>query len=81
MGQSTGINVPPNTSAVVSGNENNFSLFNQFQSSSVVDVLKHLSLDQDDFNMFSTPAPMTPSSLMGHSGFNAILNGRNETSN
>ncbi len=67
-----------NNSAVSSyqNNENNYNILNQLQSSSVVDVLKHLSLDQDDFNMFQ--CPLVSNSLADNnsrtSGFSNLLN-------
>ncbi len=69
----------PNNSVAGSyqNNENNFNLFNQFQPNSVVDVLKHLSLDQDDFNMFQSP--LVSNTLVNNNningGFSNTLNG------
>ena len=66
------------TNSLIAGqqqeNENHFNLFNsQFHSNSFVDVLKHLSLDQDDFNVFNAPTPPVSNTLTNN-GFGTVLN-------
>ena len=62
-------------------NENNFNLFNQLHSNSVVDVLKHLSLDQDDFNMFQMPGCHLVSNTLVSGNNGGVLNGETGNTN